>query len=98
VVLLAQFELKHRYLWNDKEQIVKTILYSFLFIISFGLMMKAGFYEAMELYDTGLGSDPNVGCLPWVMGKVVVFWIFTPLIQKFELKAPLRLDPKVLMW
>lgn len=98
VVLLIQFELKHRFLWNDLGQNVKMVLFSILFVLSFIALMDMGFYEAMVLYDNGLGSDPNVGCLPWVFSKVVVFWIFTPLLHKFPHKAPIRLDPRVLLW
>lgn len=96
--LLVWLDLKHRYLNSGKEQIIRTLLYIVLFGLSFIFLMSGGFYEAMELYDNGLGPDPNVGCIIWAIGKITVFWVLIPLIQKFSHKAPLRLDPRVLIW
>ena len=96
--LLWFLHIKHNYLTLSKEPKIKSLLYFIIFVLAFGLMMKTGFYERMELYDNGLGPDPNVGSTSWAISKIVVFWILTPLIKKSEHKAPLRLDPKVLIW
>ena len=96
--LLWFFNIKHDYLTLRKEPIVKSLFYIVIFVLAFGIMMKQGFYGKMELYDNGLGPDPNVGSTSWAIGKIVVFWILTPLIRKALHKAPLRLDPKVLIW
>lgn len=96
--LLWFFNIKHNYLTLSKEPIVKSLFYAIIFVLAFGIMMMSGFYERMELYDNGLGPDPNVGCTSWAIGKVVVFWILTPLIRKSQHRSPLRLDPRVLVW
>ena len=96
--LLWWFNIKHDYLWFSRDQIVKSVFYTIIFVFVFSIMTNTGFYERMELYDNGLGPDPNVGCKLWAIGKIVVFWILTPFIRKSLHKAPLRLDPRVLIW
>ena len=56
-------------------------------------MWKVGFWEVM---DVGPG-DPNRNPF-WVLMRVTGFWFILPLINRSDFKAPLRLDPKVLIW
>jgi len=69
-----------------------------IYVLAFILMSCTGFYQAMTLYTTTGGPDPNVGNIWWLIGKVVVFWLPLPLIDRRDLKVPLRLDPRVLVW
>lgn len=61
-------------------------------------MWKTGFWELMELRDLGIAAgDPNQNPF-WVLVKVTGVWFALPLINRRGEKAPLRLDPKVLIW
>ena len=61
-------------------------------------MINSGFFQAMELYDQGLGPDPNIGNPFWLVSKVTVFWLFLPIIDRRGYSVPLRLDPRVIVW
>lgn len=93
-VFLERFDNKHGIFDITKNQITKSVVCFSIFVFAFFMMRAGGFYEAMELY----GLDPHVGSVGWILGKVTVFWILIPLIQVADFKAPLRLDPKVLVW
>lgn len=97
-VLLERFDNKHGMLDITRTQIMKSVICFFIFVFAFFMMGTGGFYRSMELYELGLGSDPHVGSVGWVLGKLTVFWILIPLTQVADFKAPLRLDPKVLVW
>lgn len=81
---------------NTRE--VGFIALILIYVLSFVTMSCTGFYQAMTLYTTTGGPDPNVGNIWWLIGKVVVFWLPLPLIDRRDLKVPLRLDPRVLVW
>jgi len=97
-VLLERLDNKHGLSNTTREQYAKSVLYFSIFVLGFLIMRASGFYEAMELYELGSGLDPHVGSVGWITSKLTVFWIFIPLIQTSDFKAPLRLDPKVLIW
>ena len=72
-------------------------LFSCQFIGYLGLGIT-GFWDKMVLYDLGtLIGDPNLNIF-WVLVKVTSSWFILPLIKQSNYKAPLRLDPKVLIW
>lgn len=98
VMFLERFDNKHGIFNITRQQCTKSILCLFVFTLGFLIMRATGFYEAMELYELGSGPDPHVGSIGWILGKLTVFWIFIPLIQVADFKAPLRLDPRVLIW
>ncbi len=98
VVLLERFDNKHGIFHFTERGKVTATIHVFILFTAFTIMAVNGFYEAMELSDSGMGPDPNAGCLEWAIGKIIVFWILTPFIQKRPYKAPLRLDPRVLIW
>ncbi len=101
VGLIERFDNKHGIIkfastWTGRR-LSMLILYS-IFILSFQGLVGSGFYQGMALYTAGMGPDPNVGNIYWLMSKFMVFWLILPLIDKRDYKAPLRLDPKVLFW
>jgi len=99
--LLVRFDNKHLIFrlsptWTGRR-LTMIILYA-IFILSFKGLIDTGFFQAMALYDVGAGPDPNVGNIYWLIGKIIVFWLFLPLIDKRDYKVPLLLDPRVLVW
>lgn len=98
-VLIERFDNKHGILNLNKSQAKKTVIFLLLiFVSAFIMMMNGGFYENMELYEQGTGSNPHVGSVGWILGKITGFWLLVPLISGGNFKAELRLDPRVLVW
>lgn len=101
VALLERFDNVHGIfklsrMWSGRK-LALVILYS-IFLLSFKGLVDTGFYQAMTLYSKGIGTDPNVGNLYWLIGKIMGFWLIFPLIDRNKTKAPLQLDPRVLYW
>jgi len=68
-------------------------------LLSFKGLVDSGFYQAMTLYEHGLGPDPNVGSFLWAARRPAVFCAIIPWVRiRKDFVAPLRLDPRVLIW
>lgn len=101
IALLQQFHNKHGVFRFANTWTPRRIAFMILiatFVLSFKGLIDTNFFNAMSLYDAGLGPDPNVGNIYWLFGKVIVFWILLPTIDRADYKVPLRLDPRVLVW
>ena len=97
IALLEAFHNKHGILHCTETGTQRVISYTMIFILAFGAMMYNDFYKALEVHEE-MGTDPNAGHTEWAIGKIIVFWLAVPLIKKSSHKAPLRLDPRVLIW
>lgn len=100
-ILLERLDNKHGFIemkefWTTRG-LARIILYG-VFILTFKGLIDTKFYQSMSLYEQGLGPDPNVGNIYWLIGKILVFWIPITVIRFQGEKAPLRLSPKVLIW
>jgi len=98
---MERLDNKHGYVYRTRvltlRRLVQFILFC-IYVLSFQGLIRSGFYQAMELYDQYGGPDPNVGNIFWLVSKVVVFWLLVPMIRSEGDSAPLRLDPRVLIW
>jgi hypothetical protein len=101
LVLLERMDNKHNFISVPR---LFTTKHLFLLIgvailfLSFKGLVDTGFFLAMTLYEQGLGPDPNIGNFYWFVGKTFCFYIVIPLVKLKKLRAPLRLDPRVLIW
>ncbi len=99
--LIDRFDDKHgmfrRYDLMKGTRVLVLILL-LLQLVGYVGMWKTGFWELMELSDLGMAPhDPNQNPF-WAFAKVTSMWFLLPLIDRRGMKAPLRLDPKVLIW
>jgi len=84
----------------NRPKWVSTVVLALLMLQLAGYvgMWKTGFWGLMELSDTGMAPhDPNRNPF-WVLMRITSFWVLLPVIDRRGAKAPLRLDPKVLIW
>ncbi len=101
VFVIDRFDDKHgifrRYnLTKGTRALVLVLL--LLQVVGYIGMWQTGFWELMELSDLGVAAhDPNQNPF-WVFMRVTGMWVLLPLINRRGMKAPLRLDPKVLVW
>ncbi len=99
--LLDRLDNKHGFL-KRKPDTLWPMLILLLFIVVRGVgyfgLWQTGFWEQMHLIDMGLsGGNPNQN-IYWAIMKFSEFGFLLPFIRRSDLKAPLRLDPKVLIW
>jgi len=76
------------------------ILMTFIAIrlIGYAGLWQTGFWDIMHLIDQGLpAGNPNQN-IYWVIMKISEFGFLLPFVSRSDLKAPLRLDPRVLIW
>jgi len=77
----------------------KSFLYALLplFFTELGLlgMSLTGFWQQMALVDAGVAVDPNNNVW-WVISKAFCFFVLYFYLDDRPLKAPLRLDPRVM--
>ena len=98
VVLIERLDNKHGFFGRSS---LGTLIVASIFGLSmlcFVGMSATGFWQKMELYDMKLGSDPNVGNVFWLVGKMSVFWLLFPMVKRRDYEVPLKMDPKVLVW
>lgn len=101
IFLIDRLDDKHgvlrRYDLTKRARAVVLVIL-LLQLVAYVGMWKTGFWELMELDDMGMAPhDPNRNPF-WVLMRVTSFWFILPLISRSDYKAPLRLDPRVLIW
>lgn len=97
LVLLERMDNKHGFIEITRSGSILCSMILIIIIFAFG-MMAFGFWDAMSLYDVGMGPDPNIGNIWWLISKVVTFWLPVSVIERRDYKVPLKLDPRVLIW
>lgn len=98
LILLERLDNKHGFIRATEIGFLLAGTIAFSWYFSFGMMGFYGFWEKMSLYDLGLGSDPNIGNIYWLLTKVIVFLFPLPFIRRRNYSVPLKLDPRVLIW
>ncbi|MBW2671986.1 MAG: hypothetical protein JRD89_01055 [Deltaproteobacteria bacterium] len=79
------------------RQGVFFLLFS-LSLLGFVRMAYTGFWDKMALVDAGITiPDPNQN-IWWIVSKVPTIFLFLPYIDTRDIRAPLRLDPRVVTW
>ena len=102
LVLLERMDNKHNFISVPRLFTTKhlfSLIGIAILLLSFKGLVDTGFFQAMTLYEQGLGPDPNIGSFLWVARRPAVFCALIPWIKiKKGFVAPLRLDPRVLFW
>jgi len=98
LILIERFDNKHGMLNKTTNRFMLVGSLMFVWYLCFGMMYYSRFWKIMALYDLGLGPDPNIGNIWWLLGKVLTFWLPLPLIAQRDYSVPLELDPRVLVW
>lgn len=100
-ILLERLDNKHGFLKRKPHSLWPLLIVLFFIVIkttAYIGMWKTGFWELMELIDLGTpAGNPNQNIF-WALMKVSEFGYLLPFIRRSEMKAPLRLDPRVLVW
>jgi len=74
------------------------MIFIFIRIVGYFGLWQTGFWEMMHLIDQGIPTgNPNQN-IYWAIMKISEFGFLLPFISRSDLKAPLRLDPRVLIW
>jgi len=100
-ILLERLDDKHNIL--NKHNLSKWSPIIVLTLVALRLtgyvgLWQTGFWEIMELVDLSFpAGDPNRNPF-WAIMKISDFGYFLPYIRRSRMKAPLRLDPRVLVW
>jgi len=100
-ILLERLDNKHGIL--NKHNLSKwspiiVLIFVVLRLVGYVGMWQTGFWEIMELMDLGISAgDPNRNPF-WAIMKISDYGYFLPYIRRSKMKAPLRLDPRVLLW
>lgn len=99
--LLERLDNKHSMINRYKPSkwaLVIVLIFVALTLIGYVGMWKTGFWVMMELEDSGRSvGDPNQNIF-WAIMKISVCGYLLPFINRSKMKAPLRLDPRVLVW
>lgn len=100
-ILLERLNNKHGVLniySSSKWAPMIVLIFVILKVIAYVGMWQTGFWKIMELVDLGFpAGDPNRNPF-WAIMKISDFGYFLPYIRRSRMKAPLRLDPRVLLW
>ncbi len=100
-ILLERLDNKHGMLNRyspSKWALVIVLIFVVFKVVAYVGLWKTGFWVMMELEDLGFSAgDPNRNIF-WALMKITDFGYFLPYIDRRKMKAPLRLDPRVLVW
>lgn len=100
-LLLDRLDNKHSVLNRrnpSKWAMPILLIFIALRVIGYLGLWQTGFWEIMHLIDLGLpAANPNTNIF-WAIMKLSEFGFLLPFINRSDLKAPLRLDPKILVW
>ncbi len=96
--LLERLNNKHGFFKGYERSLMLVSALAVLQLIAYVGMWQTGFWTKMELIDLGTpAGNPNEN-IYWAFMKIVGLWYTLPYISRDKLKAPLRLDPRVLVW
>ena len=97
-ILLERFDNKHGMLNPSKWALVIVFILAVLQFIGYVGMWKTGFWEILELEDLGFPAGDANQNIFWAFMKITGLWYSLPFIDRQKMKAPLRLDPRILVW